>query len=73
MTDLPRGYDVWRLSGPDDDRAECPHCRNTGERDCEECGNPPDDANDCPECTGTGIVLCLCSEIDDDYGDYSGD
>ena len=49
MTDLPRGYDDWRLSGPDDDRAECPHCRNTDD---------------------PGVSPCLCSEIDDDYGDY---
>ena len=64
------------------DRAECPHCRNTSERDCEECNDGKvmvaklypsghsEALEDCPECDGTGIVLCLCSEIDDDYGDY---
>lgn len=70
----PSGYDAWRLSGPDDDRPDCKHCGNTGDRECPDCENPPDDMNDCPECCGTGYVACDCelraADDADDHGEW---
>ena len=45
------------------DRAECPHCCNTGERDCPECHGHPTPKTTCPECGGVDVIPCDCEQM----------
>lgn len=62
---LPRGYDDWRLRGPEEDLSQimeaCETCGGTGT--CTDAqGMYP-----CEECGGTGEVLVTLDEPDGDY------
>lgn len=62
MTDLPKGYDDWRLAGPDEP-PELPLCGK-----CEGTGEVPDEEGwlmKCEVCNGEGIVQP--EEPDEDY------
>ena len=65
-----KGYDAWKLQGPDDDR--CPECGDHKEIDCENCGGDGEvaDSVECPECEGTGIIPCETCSGDEPDGDY---
>ena len=64
---LPRDYDTWRLSGPDElpdqEMAECDQCDGTGThvRDEHDTGRP------CHVCGGSGEVPVEHDEPDGDY------
>lgn len=63
-----KGYDAWKLQGPDDDR--CPECGGNQMMDCMNCGGWGEvaDSVECPICEGTGKVECeTCAEPDGDY------
>ena len=67
MTNLPRDYDAWRLSGPEE-REACPLCANTGEQECQDC-----EGTGCDECDDTGNVPCEHQAPDDDFADWLRD
>ena len=62
---LPRDYDAWRLSGPeeDDDHEEetCPACDGEG------CFERENTVTKCGRCSGTGMVEIVLDEPDGDY------
>ena len=66
MNGLPRGYDDWRLRGPEEERSEimetCETCKGIGQVIDED-----DFPQDCEECGGTGEVLVTLDEPDGDY------
>lgn len=65
-----KGYDAWKLQGPDDDR--CPECGGNQMMDCMNCGGWGEvaDSVECPECEGTGIIPCETCGGEEPDGDY---
>lgn len=64
-----KGYDAWKLSGPDDDR--CPECGGSHEVECQFCdgtGEVVDEA--CWQCEGTGTIHCESCGGEEPDGDH---
>ena len=67
---LPRDYDTWRLSGPDEYEltpVECPECHGTG-MVVINCA-----ADKCRECEGSGLILLDAEEYENERGDWLRD
>lgn len=65
-----KGYDEWKLQGPDDDH--CPECGGSRKVDCMNCGGDGDamDGVECPECEGEGTIPCESCGGEEPDGDY---
>ena len=62
---LPRGYDAWRLSVPDEDddpkNETCPACDGDG------CLERENTVTRCGRCSGDGVIKAAQDEPDGDY------
>ncbi len=64
-----KGYDAWKLQGPDDDR--CPECGGSQRVECQICDGTGEYLDDeCPECEGEGTIPCETCSGDEPDGDY---